>query len=101
MLSYKKPSFWILGTSLIASVVIAAGFLTDPVSTQASDTEPEEEAEIMDEVLWDEESTEFSDWEIYESDGALSIIGGADGPTSIFLAGKTGGQRRKVTSGDG
>ena len=37
----------------------------------------------------------FSGWSLYHKRGtsaaAVSIIGGADGPTSIFLAGKIGG----------
>ncbi len=70
LLNYKKPFFWILCTTVIAGVAVAAGFLTDPMPAQASDTGE-----------------------------SISIIGGADGPTSIFLAGKLGDGSEEETGG--
>ena len=62
VLNYKKPSFWIMGTAVAVCIIAAVSFLTDPVQTQAS----------------------------MSADERISIIGGADGPTSIFFAGKLG-----------
>ena len=179
VLNYKKPSFLILSLSLVASLSLAEGFLTDPVSSQvdAAETEKkelytdyigdaptvaaiaqslpypagytyssielqtekepyvlhiylsgdgifetddflkcadyafdhignlsiilflsEDSGEILavhaepEELLWEEETIDRTDstWDMNASDGAVSIIGGADGPTSIFLAGKLG-----------
>ena len=44
VLNYKKPSFWILSLSLVAGLAVAAGFLTDPVSSlvDAAETEIKE-----------------------------------------------------------
>lgn len=47
VLHYKKPAFWILVVAIIAGIVVAVCFLTDPVkeseaSSQTEATEPEE-----------------------------------------------------------
>ncbi len=38
VLSYKKPAFWIIIAAIIASVIIAVCFLTDPVNENIPDT---------------------------------------------------------------
>ena len=189
VLNYKKPSFWILSLSLVASLSLAAGFLTDPVSGQvdAAETEKkelytdyigdaptvaaiaqilpypagytyssielqtekepyelhiylsgegkfepddflkcadyafehignlsiilflsEDSGEILavhaepEELLWEEETLAMPDstWDVNASDEAVSIIGGADGPTSIFVAGKLGDDSEEPDAGD-
>lgn len=41
VLSYKKPAFWIILASLVACVVVAVCFLTDPVRENRGETDPE------------------------------------------------------------
>ena len=181
VLNYKKPSFWILCTTVIAGVAVAAGFLTDPMPAQASGT-ARMAPELYTDYIGDapavaaiaqglpypkdysyasiELQTEKEPYELkiylngdgkleensfddcfelakerignlgiltfisndtqeilamyskaekesgisveyetnsYDTGESISIIGGADGPTSIFLAGKLGGGSEEET----
>lgn len=63
VLNYRKPGFWLTALAVAAVVAVGAGLMTNPVVQKTVE-------ETGNEVV--------------------SIIGGADGPTSIFLAGKVG-----------
>lgn len=63
VLNYRKPGFWITAFAIVAVAAAGAGLMTDPVV---------------------QKNVEETGNEI------VSIIGGADGPTSLFIAGKTG-----------
>ena len=63
VLNYKKPAFWIVAVTIIAGAVIAVCFLTNPVSEEVPDTNPD--------ASWDSHS--------------IGIIGGADGPTTVLV----------------
>lgn len=65
VLNYRKPGFWITVLAAVAVVAAGAGLMTNPVVRQAAEE---------------------------TGAAAVSIIGGADGPTSIFFAGKIGGE---------
>ena len=62
VLHYKKPAFWIVVGTVAAGAVVAVCFLTNPVSEKN---------------IPDTNADSFQ----------MSIIGGADGPTKVFLAG--------------
>lgn len=64
ILNYKKPAFWITAAILVLIGAAALALLTDPQSSDSGD---------------------------FES-GAISVIGGADGPTSIFIASQNTGE---------
>ncbi len=59
VLNYKKPAFWLVAATVVAGVAIAVCFLTNPV--------PEKDRMA----------------DVY----GVSVIGSADGPTAVFLAG--------------
>lgn len=60
ILNYKKPAFWLVTALIIITVVLCVTLLSNPVGTK----EPQGES--------------------------ITIIGGADGPTAIFLSGADG-----------
>lgn len=62
VLNYRKPAFWIAALAVVAVAAAGAGLMTNPVVQKTIE----------------ETGTEIA-----------SVIGGADGPTSIFIAGKT------------
>lgn len=62
VLHYKKPAFWIVVGTVAAGAVVAVCFLTNPVSEKN---------------IPDTNADSFQ----------MSVIGGADGPTTVFLAG--------------
>lgn len=62
VLHYKKPAFWIVVGTVVAGIVVAVCFLTNPLSGAKT---PDRNADTAGE----------------------SIIGGADGPTKVFLVG--------------
>lgn len=71
--NYRKPRFWIGTLAVVAVVAAAVGLMTNPVvQVVAEETMVETGEPTID-------TTEEQD---------VSIIGGADGPTSIFIAGK-------------
>lgn len=63
ILNYKKPAFWVTLAAVVILLSAAIFLLTDPQNTGS----------LGDDTV------------------SIGIIGGADGPTSIFLAGKYGG----------
>lgn len=62
VLNYRKPAFWMAVLAIGVVIIAGAGLMTDPVVQKTIE----------------ETGNEIT-----------SIIGGADGPTSIFIAGKT------------
>ncbi len=71
ILKYKKPMVWVSGAALMAVFAAAVCLLTSP-----------EDSKVMaGEVIYGTEDSQGN---------SISIIGGADGPTSIFVAGKLG-----------
>lgn len=74
VLNYKRPAFWIVAVTVVAGVAVAVCFLTNPVSGSKV---PDQNAD--------------AEWEIISrpnTDGNLldiGIIGGADGPTDVFI----------------
>lgn len=66
VLHYKKPAFWIVVGTVAAGIAVAVCFLTNPLSGKNI---PDQNADVV---------------------GGESIIGGADGPTTVFLAGVIG-----------
>lgn len=73
ILVYHKPGAALTVLALIGLAVISVGLMTSPVGDS-------------------EESMETEEGKDGKEAEAVSIIGGADGPTSIFLAGKLGGE---------
>lgn len=69
ILNYKKPGFWAGAAALIVIAACAVTLLTDPAEERGT-----------------------------EDAASIGIIGGADGPTTIFLAGKlgNGGEEEKA-----
>lgn len=63
VLNYRKPGFWITVVAVVAVAAAGVGLMTDPA---VKNTIEEAGSEIV------------------------SVIGGTDGPTSIFIAGKIG-----------
>lgn len=61
VLNYRKPAFWITALAIAAVITAGAGLMTNPVVQKTLEETGNEIA---------------------------SVIGGADGPTSIFIAGK-------------
>ncbi|MBT9775303.1 peptidase M56 [Clostridium sp. MCC353] len=76
ILSYKKPAVWMSACAVIILVISAVTLMTNPKREKMGQEGP------VDPVMAASE----------EDNGAMavSIIGGSDGPTSIFLAGKLG-----------
>jgi len=69
VLNYKKPAFWIVAVTVVAGIVVAVCFLTNPVSESK---EPDR-------------LTDMFGITISGNAGATSIIGGADGSTAILV----------------
>lgn len=88
LLSYKKPALW--ATVCAAAVLVLAAFtlMTNPKKqpealAAVSQREPEENREA--------DTKSGVRMETQQDEHAVSVIGGADGPTSIFVAGKNVG----------
>lgn len=47
VLHYKKPAFWIIAVSVVATVVISVCFLTNPVKAGGAPEEPSAEARVL------------------------------------------------------
>lgn len=85
ILNYKKPSFWIIAVVIALVIAAAATLLTDP-------PKPDAEARALiggadsgpGAVVRETDETQERD------DSSIAIIGGADGPTAIYVAGKVG-----------
>lgn len=73
VLNYKKPAFWIVAVTVVAGILVAVCFLTNPVSESK---EPDR-------------LTDMFGITIVGNDGSTSIIGGADGPTAILVSSET------------
>ncbi len=69
VLNYKKPAFWIVAVTVVAGILVAVCFLTNPVS----------ESKAPDRL------TDMFGITISGNAGATSIIGGADGSTAIIV----------------
>lgn len=88
ILSYKKPAFWVSACAVIILIISAVTLMTNPRREQMSGGEPADFGMAA--------SSEEND------DGtAVSIIGGSDGPTSIFLAGKLGNGNAESNTAEG
>lgn len=64
VLTYKKPTFWIVAVTVVAGVAVAVCFLTNPISESKK---PDQYADSF----------------------SLGIIGSADGPTTILVGKET------------
>lgn len=65
VLNYKKPAFLVVAVTMVAGLLVAVCFLTNPVT---------EKDRLADPIRI-----------IGGDDGVISIIGGADGPTAILV----------------
>lgn len=70
ILAYHKPGALLTAVALVILAAVGIGLITSP----------EKREEIMDE----------------KDNMSVSIIGGADGPTSVFVAGKMGGEEELI-----
>ena len=68
VLNYKKPAFWIVVVAIIASVVVAVCFLTNPISDTLKNIENRTLNSITEETV----AVWMSDGETYHSIGSIS-----------------------------
>ncbi len=93
ILNYKKPAFWIIVVAVVASVVVGASFLTNPVGSSKSDDENGSDLHNNEEQSTssnndDDEGDELEDKDVisyYSSDGAHCIeLGVNSGIARLF-----------------
>lgn len=85
ILNYKKPSFWIIAAVIVLVIAAAATLLTDPQKPDAKAG-----ALIGGEENGPGSALRETDETQENGDSSIAIVGGADGPTAIFVAGKAG-----------
>lgn len=93
VLSYKKPSFWIIVVAVIASIVVAVCFLTSPVTTNQNEKMSlfiEEQiiehhhAKAFDPIHYIKEQQAICDKKAHEYFSSVSNVGGADSSSTVI-----------------
>lgn len=93
VLSYKKPSFWIIVVAVIASIVVAVCFLTSPVTTNQNEKMSlfiEEQiiehhhAKAFDPIYYIKEQQAICDKKAQEYFSSVSNVGGADSSSTVI-----------------
>lgn len=93
VLSYKKPSFWIIVVAVIASIVVAVCFLTSPVTTNQNEKMSlfiEEQiiehhhAKAFDPIHYIKEQQAICDKKAQEYFFSVSNVGGADSSSTVI-----------------
>lgn len=93
VLSYKKPSFWIIVVAVIASIVVAVCFLTSPVTTNQNEKMSlfiEEQiiehhhAKAFDPIHYIKEQQAICDKKAQEYFSSVSNVGGADSSSTVI-----------------
>ena len=93
VLSYKKPSFWIIVVAVIASIVVAVCFLTSPVTTNQNEKMSlfiEEQiiehhhAKAFDPIYYIKEQQAICDKKTQEYFSSVSNVGGADSSSTVI-----------------
>ena len=93
VLSYKKPSFWIIVVAVVASIVVAVCFLTSPVTTNQNEKMSlfiEEQiiehhhAKAFDPIYYIKEQQVICDKKAQEYFSSVSNVGGADSSSTVI-----------------
>ena len=93
VLSYKKPSFWIIVVAVVASIVVAVCFLTSPVTTNQNEKMSlfiEEQiiehhhAKAFDPIYYIKEQQAICDKKAQEYFSSVSNVGGADSSSTVI-----------------
>lgn len=93
VLSYKKPSFWIIVVAVIASIVVAVCFLTSPATTNQNEKMSlfiEEQiiehhhAKAFDHIYYIKEQQAICDKKAQEYFSSVSNVGGADSSSMVI-----------------
>lgn len=93
VLSYKKPSFWIIVVAVIASIVVAVCFLTSPATTNQNEKMSlfiEEQiiehhhAKAFDPIHYIKEQQAIYDKKVQEYFSSVSNVGGADSSSTVI-----------------
>lgn len=91
VLSYKKPTIWIILIAIVASTVLAVCFLTDPLEPEADTTEPTQSATTMSAQvaisLPSAVAIEENRFYAYDREGTLFLVHWND--TSMLQEGRT------------
>lgn len=93
VLSYKKPSFWIIVVAIVASIVVAVCFLTSPATTNQNEkmsffteeqTIEHHHAKAFDPIHYIKEQQAICDKKAHEYFSSVSNVGGADSSSTVI-----------------